>query len=579
MGGVDLLEGLDAAQLAAVTHPAGPVCVVARAGAGKTRVLTRRIAWRAEQGSLDIRRVAAITFTTRAADELRDRLGRLVGRDTGVVGTFHAVAWRIVRAHHDEQRTNAPTLLDDARGFLSGVVPADLRRSTNAIMGEITWARARRIAPDSYAEAALSARHTIGVDPGRIAEIAASYREHKRRRGVVDFDDLIDECTRRLTEDPGFARSQQWRFRHFFVDEYQDVNPLQQEFLAALLGDRDDLFVVGDPNQAIYGFNGADAAHLTDFTTHHPDAAVFSLTRNHRSPAGLVRLADAVFAQGNLRPEPSAEPAGTVEACRDEATEAVAIARAVRAEHAPGHRWDSQAVLVRTHAQAAVIVDTLERSGIPVTQEASWMSTDAVRVATFHSAKGLEWPVVHVAGLEEGFVPDIHATGAAAIAEEQRLLYVAMTRATRRVHLTWARRRRLGERLVNRSASRWLEPISQVIATPTPRAASGLASPSPAVTPDQAVTPGDAGKAGQAVAPDQTSDETLRDRLVEWRSRKARAASVPVGVVLSNAVIEELIRVSPSDPEELDTVQGLGPIKARRYGSELLDALHPGGTR
>lgn len=559
-GSVDLLDGLDDAQRAAVTNPTDPVCVLAPAGSGKTRVITRRIAWRARQADLDVRRALAITFTTRAARELTDRLRALSGRDTATTGTFHAIALGLIRDHHRERRTAEPVVLDRPEALLTGLVPRRHRGSSAAIAAEITWATARGIGPEGYESAARSDGRRPPVDPSAVAEVFAHYVEAKRRRGVLDFDDLIGESVRLLGSDPVFARAQHWRYRHFFVDEYQDVNPMQQRLLGALLAGRDDLFVVGDPNQAIYGFNGADAGHLIGFADRHPQATVIELTENHRSTREIVRIGDAVLD----RPGPGSRRFGattcSVTATDDAENEALAIARRLRGEHTPGHPWRAQAVLVRTHAQMRPIVEVLERSGIPVAASDDPSPRDAVRVATFHSAKGLEWPVVHLAGLEEGYVPDFHARSHEAVAEEHRLLYVATSRATRRLHVTWARRRVFGARTVERTPSRWLGRIEQ------------------AIGPDAGARRRRVGGAIQA-PPAPTEPESARDRLLRWRAMTARAAAVPVAVVLADTVLDDLVRLAPADHDALGRVPGLGIIKANRYGSALLDALHPGRTR
>ncbi len=559
---VELLRGLDEAQLAAVTNPTDPVAVLAPAGSGKTRVITRRIAWRAQRGDLDVRRVLAITFTTRAAGELTERLGALLGRDTGTTGTFHAIALRMIRDHRTEHRLAPPVVLEHPRELLDAVIPTRLRGAGAAIATEITWATARGVEPGGYPAASQRHGRRPPVDPDRIAEIFDAYRQRKRRRGVLDFDDLISTCADLLESDPAFRRAQHWRYRHFFVDEYQDVNPAQQRLLEAWLGDRKDLFVVGDPNQAIYGFNGADARFLTGFAERHPGATVLELSTNHRSSAEIVRIAGAALNTGARNGSNGGPATSTLSIWEDEHDEALAIARALRAEHLPGHRWSSQAVLVRTHAQTRPIVEVLERARIPVVTHTGPDDADAVRVATFHSAKGLEWPIVHLAGLEEGLVPDHHARTDAELAEERRLLYVATSRAARRLHLTWARRRTFGTRVLERRPSRWLTGIrAEVAPSSTPRRASLEPAPAAALDP----TPGE--------------PESARARLERWRTATARAADVPVEVVITDAALDELIRRAPRDREGLGRVPGIGVSKADHFGTALLEVLHAGGSR
>lgn len=621
-----LLEGLDPAQLVAVTEPTNPLCILARAGSGKTRVLTRRIAWRAEQGDLDIRRVLAITFTNRAAGELRGRLGQLVGRDVGTTGTFHAVAYQQLRDFWTQHGRAEPALLDRKSRLVSRLLPTSFPLRPVTVVAEIEWAQARGVQPDDYAAQAALAERQVSIDPERIAEAYRAYVAEKRHRRVVDFDDLLTDCARAMEEEPEFARSQHWRFRHLFVDEYQDVNPLQQRLLDAWLGGRDDLCVVGDPNQAIYHWNGADASYLLEFAQRHAGAAVVELTTNHRSAPAIVRVADAVLKLTRHHPLPGAE-LPTVIACRDGDAEAITVARAVRAARAPGSPWRHQAVLVRTNAQAEVIAEVLERVGIPyrirgrgtfldepavrdalrsasragaslaawhedLTERVSdgdealstlvefsaqllasqpsapaaalpgWVTAtvredvstrrDAVDVLSFHAAKGLEWPIVHLAGIEEGFVPSAKVRDPAALAEEQRLLYVAASRAGRRLFITWARSRRFGSRDVARSPSRWLAAIEQAI---------------------QDLGPAPAARPSRPAAPQAAAVRDATERLDDWRRRVARAASVPPAVVLPDDVLARVVAAAPRGLDDLRAVRGLGRIKADRYGDEMLAVL------
>ena len=258
-----LLQGLNDAQTRAVTSTAQPLCILAGAGSGKTRVLTRRIAHRAATGSLETRHVLAVTFTRKAAGELTRRLRDLGLRDSVAAGTFHAVAYAQLRARWNDRDIRPPSLLDRKVGFVARLMPPALgRRGITAldVVAEIEWAKARMVTPDDYSGAATLAGRRVSLELSTVAELFERYEKAKRERRMVDFDDLLRLCRRDLLDDRDFAATQRWRFRHFFVDEYQDVNPLQHELLRAWLGDRSDLCVVGDPNQAIYAWNGADAS-------------------------------------------------------------------------------------------------------------------------------------------------------------------------------------------------------------------------------------------------------------------------------------------------------------------------------
>src|SRR5205823_2230517 len=184
---------------------------------------------------------------------------------------------------------------------------------------------------------------------------------------LVDFDDLLWRCVHALESDAEFAAAQRWRFRHFFVDEFQDVNPVQFRLLHAWLGEHDapDLCVVGDPNQAIYSWNGADASYLVDFTTHFPTAATVALTDNYRSTPQILAVANAVLGTGGLTATVDAGPVPLVRTFDSAQDEARGIARAVRRAHGNGTRWSDMAVLVRTNAQKAELEDAFRALDVP----------------------------------------------------------------------------------------------------------------------------------------------------------------------------------------------------------------------
>ena len=295
----ELLMDLDPTQRAAVTEPVVPLAILAPAGSGKTRALTRRIAWQAADGNLDPNHVLAVTFTRKAAGELRGRLSRLGVRGAVTAGTFHAVALAQLRRRHADAGTAMPALLDrKARllgPLLGGARGAELAVAINEIASEIEWAKARRIRPDGYAAQVQRAERATPRAPGEIATIYTAYEREKRKKGLLDFDDLIAACTEALETDPGFAATQRWRFRHLFVDEFQDVTRAQLGLLRAWLGDGTDLCVVGDPDQAIYAFAGADAGLLTRFGDWFEGATVVRLGANYRSTPEIVTAARAVL--------------------------------------------------------------------------------------------------------------------------------------------------------------------------------------------------------------------------------------------------------------------------------------------
>ncbi len=365
-----LLDGLDAEQRRAVTATEHPLAIIAPAGSGKTTVLTRRIAHRVAIDSADADHVVALTFTRQAAGELRQRLWRLGVRGPGLrVGTFHAVAHALLRQRWMEQSRRAPTLLSSNRRLLAEVIgarhdPAEL----TATATELEWSRARMITPERYAEATRRAGRRPMIDPQRIAGYLADYAALKRRRGVVDFDDLLADCAAEIRNDANYAQVVRWRFRHLFVDEFQDLNPLQHHLLEAWRGGRPDICVVGDPRQAIYGWNGADSRLLERIDDTLPGVTVVRLRRNYRCSPQIVAAAAGVLPPGmaddtaSMRPDgPLVETVGAP----DEAAEAELVARRVRTLRPPGGRWSSIGVLARTNAQLPVLARALQRVGVP----------------------------------------------------------------------------------------------------------------------------------------------------------------------------------------------------------------------
>ncbi|HUO48405.1 MAG TPA: UvrD-helicase domain-containing protein, partial [Acidimicrobiales bacterium] len=243
-----LAAGLTEAQRHAVLTDAAPLCVLAGAGSGKTTVLTRRVARRVLDGSASAERTMVVTFTRKAADELRTRLRRLEVPGRVWAGTFHAAAFGQLRRHRADRGMAAPVLLDDPARLLRdrAVSGRDLDPTQlAAVVGEVQWAQSRLLGPARYAAAASAARRRVPLAHEEVAACYGRYLEAKRTRGVVDLGDLLVEAARILEEDAQAADALRWRIRHLYVDEFQDVNPAQFRLLRAWLGARQDLFVVG----------------------------------------------------------------------------------------------------------------------------------------------------------------------------------------------------------------------------------------------------------------------------------------------------------------------------------------------
>ena len=572
-----LLGDLDEAQRLAVTTAAAPLCIRAGPGSGKTRVLTRRIAYRIATGDCEARFSVAVTFTRRAAAELGARLAELGIRDRVAVGTFHGLAARQLKRHAEDDGRAAPDILADRARLLEGLLsprePRSAPQSVQAVQAELDWCAARGVRPADYPAAAAEAGRRTSLPPGRLADVMARYEAAKRRLGMVDFADLLRLAAERLENDAAVAEAWRWGRRHFFVDELQDLTPAQLRLLRAWLGDRSDLCAVGDPDQAIFGWGGADRRILEGFGGLFAGATVVDLGGNYRCSPGIVALsaalrdggtpagapAAAATAAHDADPGPFAEPAPLVVAYADGGAEAAGVAAAVRRARAPGDGWSAQAVLVRTRRQVGEIVAAMDAAGIPARvadpdAAAEADEPDAVCVSTMHAAKGLEWPVVHVAGLEEGLVPVAGADRGRALEEEQRLLYVALTRARRALHLSWARRRDVDGRPASRRPSRWLAALEAV---GTAGAPAGPRNPG-------------ARPAGQPPPSMTAPAEPLVASLSAWRDRAARAARVAPAAVLSDRDIAAIARSRPATVAELGVVTDLGGSRLDRMGHELI---------
>ncbi|HEX3622647.1 MAG TPA: ATP-dependent DNA helicase UvrD2 [Acidimicrobiales bacterium] len=659
----ELLAGLTPAQVEAVTTPGQPLCILAGAGSGKTRVLTRRIAWRVAEDQAEAGHVLALTFTRRAADELSSRLGALGVRDHVAAGTFHALAYGQLRRRWADRGQRPPALLDRKLRLLLPLMP---RRSTPSepgpadVASEIEWAQARMVSPAGYEAAVIAAGRTPPLPAATIASLYERYQQEKQRRALVDFDDLLLACAQALETDTSFATTQRWRFRHVFVDEFQDVNPLQFRLLEAWRGGRDDLCVVGDPRQAIYSWNGADPRYLTDFASRFPGATVVHLDENHRSSPQILAVANAVLdgtGARRLRPATADGPTPTITPYANEGEEARAVVRALR-RRGGGGRWSDLAVLARTHAQLVAFEEALQAAAIPYrlrgaasfldqpgVREAmvdlrrrpagaplsaavpdldaaaaeagpergadllvlaaqareflvldptgpvggfvAWLgarlareeprtSGQAVELATFHAAKGLEWPIVFVVGLEQGLLPIGHATTPEARAEERRLLYVAVTRAERELHCSWAERRTFGARTLPRAPSPWLAAVEDAIAGPGQAPARGEGWKGCVADGRARLRAGQGGRRAER-AGDQ-ADPAVLQALRSWRAATARLSGVPAFVVFHDTTLAAVAEARPQDRSSLLALPGMGPVKAERYGEALLAVVAAAAT-
>lgn len=366
-----VLAGLDADQKNAVTAPVGIVVVRAGAGSGKTTVLTRRIAWRAVSGTADIERTLAITFTRQAATEMRTRLSAfdLEGRPT--IGTFHAVARKLMIQFLEDKGRRAPLIINNRSSVMSQCMgDAAKAGGVNDVLTAIDWAHSRLLTPDTAPSAMTSAGLTVPLGATQFSEVFDAYERLKKKRGVVDLNDFLLSVVRDTHKDQRLLESVRFQFRHISVDEAQDMNPLQYEFLKTLTATSPDLFLVGDPNQAIYGFNGADKQLFDTLPDISGAATVVSLPSNYRCTPEIVTFAVKTLAQdGQTADALSQRPQGApvvLQRCVNESAERAAIATAINKARERGLSWSNIAVLTRVNATADTIREHLVASGIPV---------------------------------------------------------------------------------------------------------------------------------------------------------------------------------------------------------------------
>ena len=478
--GPGILDGLDPEQRVAAGAAAGPLLVVAGPGTGKTRTLTHRLAYLVAEEGLAAERCLAITFTRRACAELQERLDALVPGDARrmLVTTFHGLGLRILREQHD------------AVGLGPGFRVADEVERLE-LLGELLGCserEARRVLPELVRRKRARAARWPGLD-GEASEVAgplARYEAAMRKRDLVDLDDLLALPVMLLAGDPALAARYRERFGFVAVDEYQDVDELQYRLLRLLTTPEANLFVIGDPDQAIYGFRGADVGFFLRFAEDFPAATTVRLTRNYRSSPAIVAGALQAIAPSTLVAERElAATAGrdaptriTIHQAASDLAEAEFVVRSIdrllggasflsldsgRADGGAEHElsFADVAVLYRTDAQSGPLAEALEllaplaeRCGDDLDRFLAELAlgdevdtwdprADRVSLLTLHAAKGLEFPVVFLAGCEDGLLPLRFGPEPSPeeVAEERRLFFVGMTRARSHLFLSHARRR------------------------------------------------------------------------------------------------------------------------------------------
>jgi DNA helicase-2/ATP-dependent DNA helicase PcrA len=378
-----ILGGLDDEQREVASTLNGPLCVLAGAGTGKTRAITHRIAYGVHSGVYSPQRLLAVTFTARAAAEMRSRL-----RDLGVgnvqARTFHAAALRQLQFFWPQAVGGTlPNLLDHKAQMIAEAARR-LRLSTDRasirdLASEIEWAKVSMLTPANYLENAQDRGAPGGFDLTAVARVFQSYEDVKTDRNVIDFEDVLLITVGILQEDPKVAATVREQYRHFVVDEYQDVSPLQQRLLELWLGGRDELCVVGDASQTIYSFTGASPKHLLGFKTMYPAANVVKLIRDYRSTPQVVKLANDLLANRRsggavadaawaaplkLVAQRAPGPVPQFTECADDEAEAATVAGKIRTLLDSGLPASQIAILFRTNGQSEAYEQALASAGI-----------------------------------------------------------------------------------------------------------------------------------------------------------------------------------------------------------------------
>ena len=677
-----ILDRLDPEQREVATSLRGPVVVLAGAGTGKTRAITHRIAYGVRAGIYRSSSILAVTFTARAAGEMRSRL-RELGAPGVQAKTFHSAALSQLKYFWPVAVGGPMPEIIEAKGRYIGEAARNVGVKIDSVSirdlaQEIEWAKVSLIDPDNYVmEAAKQGRAPVsGFSPEQIAAVALGYENLKERRSLIDFEDMLAILGGILEENSTVAQQVRAQYQHFIVDEYQDVSPLQQYVLDQWLGGRESLCVVGDPSQTIYSFTGATPKFLLGFRRKYQNAKEIRLIRDYRSTPQVVRLANTILKEGKVegalelvaQRKPGPQPEFKV--YQDDDSEARAIAAQAKTLIADGTPASEIAILYRTKAQSQAFEAALSGAGVgfqlkgserffnrpevrqalqllaasvnhsaegydmaqlvrTLLSEIGWApqppapsgamrerwdsmcalvslsdqlasktsisfaanmrdlvadlqeraahqnapTIDGVTLATLHSAKGLEWDAVFLAGMSEGLLPISLADSPELVAEERRLLYVGVTRARQHLEVSYAKAKTGGR--ANRKPSRFLahywEPPALATKPANATASNRIASSSASTTRQT----GNATTRSEKTNPTPLSSADLEvfEVLRKWRAQAAKEMEKPTFTILPDAALVALAQTRPADETALIQIPGIGPVKLERFGSQLLKIL------
>jgi DNA helicase II / ATP-dependent DNA helicase PcrA len=409
----EILAALDDEQRAVALATRGPVCVIAGAGTGKTRAITHRIAYAAAIGAMDPQRILAITFTARAAGEMRTRL-RSLGVPTVAARTIHAAALKqLLFFWPSVFGGRTPDLLTSKTGFLGeainraglqGTININSRDTLRDIANEIEWAKVSQIGPTDYLTELDNRAAKPRVNAEQVAQVYTAYESIKRQELAMDFEDVLLLTTAMLEEEREVRERVQDQYRYFTVDEYQDISPLQQRLINAWLGNRQEICVVGDPAQTIYSFAGATSSFLTTFTSRFPDAEVIRLTSGYRSTPEITFAANSLLRSATMGQELNAQndhgDKPEVLAYNDESSEIAGIVADLTALLSSGVPAQEIAVLARTNSQLNSLERAMNGAKLPYQVRSTERFFDrpdvkeflkGVRTASVIPTEGINW--------------------------------------------------------------------------------------------------------------------------------------------------------------------------------------------
>jgi DNA helicase-2/ATP-dependent DNA helicase PcrA len=617
-----IVATLNKEQRHAVETVSGPVCILAGAGSGKTTTITHRIANQVAAGAFSPEQILAVTFTDKAAGEMRDRLEQL-----GVRGvrarTFHAAA--LGQLHHLRGRPVGAVLPSKALAVrqLANRLPRPYRfRSAGDLANEIEWAKNRRIGPNRYLEALGD--HEPPIPSDLMHRLYRDYERGKDARGLIDFEDLLEHAIEMFDDDEQARDRFRERYRAFTVDEFQDVNLLQHSLLDQWMGDRDELCAVGDDYQSIYGFTGASPEYLLALPARWPNATVVRLETNYRSTPDVLALANRLVpklggARKVLRPQRPSGPKPAVTRCSDEASEPTHIVERIKALRRNGVALEEIAILYRANYRSEEFEERLAQEHIPFqVRDGAFLSRQAARRMTSRfensSATGVAHAVraaaeregwseetpdgpgeqeltrqkdlTRLVRLAEEFDHENQTLGAFVYELRQRFGTEAEGRGVNL--LTYHRAKGLefeavflprlneGEMPFKRARSdaavaeeRRLLYVGMTrakVVLELTWVAGGKLQPSRFLVELGVLGSSERGSNRASKKPASPMSLALRT----WRGERARSAGVPAYVILHDRTLEEIARRKPRTKRELAGVSGIGPLRLDGYGDEIL---------